>query len=472
MTDKSVNSLVQQALREKLYAAEQHISWVRLVIILFNSFIYVFLFEGDNRIPWLAWTIIIVGNLYSVCVLVFKPYKKFSILRSSYFSTISDTLLITFWVMATGFTGSPFYIISYVSIIAIAMRYSIKETFIASVIYLIGYSFVLYFEEGDVIHAYELATRLGYIPIAALLGIYFSGELEDQINDKAKAKKAESDLKSANESLELRVKTRTAELEERNSDITSSIKYAHHIQNAILPTLKEVTENFTDAFVLYLPKDIVSGDFYWYHNDPKRNTCFVAAVDCTGHGVPGALMSIMGADLLNQYVREGNINEPSEVLEQLDQSIGRTLKQKSLSSLANDGMEMSLCKFITEEGEKKLIFSGAGRPLYVISKGKITSYSGSKNSIGGNRYEDEKVFTQSEILLKSGDCVYLFSDGYLDQFGGPENKKFLKKRFQELLLSNYYMSMEQQKKMLHLELIKWQGTNKQVDDILVMGIRV
>ncbi len=190
MTDKSVNSLVQQALREKLYAAEQHISWVRLVIILFNSFIYVFLFEGDNRIPWLAWTIIIVGNLYSVCVLVFKPYKKFSILRSSYFSTISDTLLITFWVMATGFTGSPFYIISYVSIIAIAMRYSIKETFIASVIYLIGYSFVLYFEEGDVIHAYELATRLGYIPIAALLGIYFSGELEDQINDKAKAKKA------------------------------------------------------------------------------------------------------------------------------------------------------------------------------------------------------------------------------------------------------------------------------------------
>lgn len=470
--DKTVNRHLDDALQEKLYAAEEHISWVRFVIILFNSFVYIFLFEGDNHIPWLAWSIIVLANIYSVFVVAFKPYKKYPLLLSSYFSTTSDTLLITFWVMATGFAGSPFYVIMYISIIAIAMRFSIKETVVATLAYISGYIVVMLFEEGDVIPFYDIAARLGYIPIAALLGIYFSRELVDQIDDKAKTKEAQAELKIVNDNLELRVKERTAELEEKNADITSSIKYAHHIQNAILPSLKEIKDNFSDAYILYLPKDIISGDFYWFHHDHNKNTCFVAAVDCTGHGVPGALMSIMGADMLNQYVREGRMTEPSGILYQLDQSVSRTLKQKSLSTLVNDGMEMALCKFSCEGGEMKLIFSGAGRPLYIIRDGKVNTYKGSKKAIGGNRYDEEKLFQQTEIPIRKGDLIYLFSDGYLDQFGGPENKKYLKKRFQELLLTNAHLPLEEQKKELHLELIKWQGTNKQVDDILVMGLKV
>jgi len=269
--------------------------------------------------------------------------------------------------------------------------------------------------------------------------------------------------------LEQKVAERTAELAQKNKDITSSIQYAKRIQDAILPTKEQIHKHFPDSFVLFKPKDIVSGDFYWFGEKMGRK--IAACVDCTGHGVPGAFMSMIGTNLLNQIILENGITEPAAILSALNQGVRTALKQGIQSEIeTTDGMDIALCSI--DMNAKEVQFSSALRHLIIISNGKIEKVDGNKFPIGGAQLDTERIFTNHLKFLKKGDILYMFSDGYADQFGGEKGKKFMIKRLHTLLLSIYLFSMPEQKTLLEKELENWKGNHSQVDDVLVIGIRV
>src|ERR1051325_9748673 len=260
------------------------------------------------------------------------------------------------------------------------------------------------------------------------------------------------------------VRKQKEEIEEKNKDITASITYAQRIQRAILPPAAQTNELLGEHFILYKPKDIVSGDFYWVEQSGDQ-TLF-AAVDCTGHGVPGAFMSIVGHNILTQAVFEKKINSPSLILDQLNEEVTRTLRQRSNAEV-KDGMDIALCSI--DRKKNKLHFSGANIPLYLIRNGELREIKGDKFPIGGIELGNKNNFTQHELGLEKGDSIYIFSDGYADQFGGPKGKKFKYKQLQELLLSMQQESMEKQSAILDKTINEWKGNLEQVDDILIIG---
>jgi len=258
------------------------------------------------------------------------------------------------------------------------------------------------------------------------------------------------------------------EIELKNKDITDSINYSKRIQDASLSPKELKYKLFPDAFVLFKPKDIVCGDFYWYAE--KNGKKLIAACDCTGHGVPGALMSMLGNNILNQLVNEKGITFPEEILNQLHHEVHKALKQEELH-LNQDGMDIALLTF---NSETEIEYSGAQRPLWIIKNEDSTllEIKADKFSIGGNQSGIEKKFVKHTISLSKGDCIYIFSDGFADQFGGSEGKRFMSKRFKDLLLANYTRPMPEQENELFKTLKNWKGNQEQVDDILVIGIRV
>jgi ligand-binding sensor domain-containing protein/serine phosphatase RsbU (regulator of sigma subunit) len=274
-------------------------------------------------------------------------------------------------------------------------------------------------------------------------------------------------IKRENKILEAKVEERTRELAEKNRDITSSIQYAQRIQEAILPPLKQIFTHFPDAFILYRPKDIVSGDFYWFGE--KNGKKIIAAVDCTGHGVPGAFMSMIGHNLLNQIIIEKGITEPATILNELHRGVQSALKQGSNVVDTSDGMDVSICSIDLQK--KELQFAGAYRPLFVFNFNDFEKIDGNKFPIGGSHLDHERTFTNHTRFVNKGDTIYMFSDGYADQFGGDNGKKFMVKRFNQLLLSIQDKPMAEQKEILHNTLESWRGNYQQVDDILVIGIR-
>lgn len=227
-----------------------------------------------------------------------------------------------------------------------------------------------------------------------------------------------------------------------------------------------VSKILPEHFILYLPKDIVSGDFYWVSQHESK--IFVAAIDCTGHGVPGALLSIVGHNAINQTVIESGIIQPSKILSSMDDIIRKILNQDNGTDI-KDGMDMSLCTYDKITGI--LEYSGANNPLYIISDKKLSVIKASKLTVGSFHEQNNSPENHS-IQLKKGDCFYIFSDGLADQFGGTKNKKYMTGNLQQLLLSLNDYSMEVQKKMICEEFKKWQGNNEQVDDVLLIGIRV
>lgn len=280
-------------------------------------------------------------------------------------------------------------------------------------------------------------------------------------------------LSEQKEILEVQVKERTAEIveqkkviEEKNKDITDSIHYAKKIQDAMLPTGEFVSQLFPNAFILFRPKDIVSGDFYWVAEQGGYK--YIAAVDCTGHGVPGALMSMTGNNFLNQLVLERNVASPSEILAGLDDAVRKSLRQDRAETESKDGMDIALCRFNADL--TRLNYSGANRPLWVVRNKQLMEYKATKQSIGGS--EINSTFTEHELELQSGDCIYIFSDGYADQFGGPEGKKFMTKNMKELLVGVTDQSPAEQKRTIEEAITGWMGSLTQVDDILVIGIQV
>jgi len=256
------------------------------------------------------------------------------------------------------------------------------------------------------------------------------------------------------------------EIEMKNQEITDSIHYASRIQNAILPPDDYAQKILTDKFILYLPRDIVSGDFYWLHElDSKVIT---VASDCTGHGVPGAFMSMLGVAFLNEIVSKGNMIQAHEILNQLRAHVIKSLHQTGAEGESKDGMDIALCVYDLEN--MKLEFAGANNPLYLIRDNELIIYKGDKMPIG--IHIADQSFALNEIDLKKGDIMYTFSDGYADQFGGPRGKKFMSKKMKELLLEIHKLDMDVQKKILKDSLYNWMKDHEQVDDVIVMGVRV
>ncbi|HXC04135.1 MAG TPA: SpoIIE family protein phosphatase, partial [Bacteroidia bacterium] len=256
-------------------------------------------------------------------------------------------------------------------------------------------------------------------------------------------------------------------VEEKNKDITDSITYARRIQQAKLPRLEDISDALPDSFVLFNPRDIVSGDFYFFHRNENR-IC-IAAADCTGHGVPGAFMSMIGMDKLEIAVQQQQ--DGSGILSRLNKEIKNSLRQTDRTDSTRDGMDIALCLIDPVNGN--LIYTGANRPLWIIRKGasEIEEWKATKKAIGGLT-PDDAIFDQHEIAWNSGDTLYLFSDGYADLFGGPSNKKITTRKFKEMLLENQHLNMEEQKRYLNDFAETWKGEAEQVDDILVIGIRL
>ena len=221
-----------------------------------------------------------------------------------------------------------------------------------------------------------------------------------------------------------------------------------------------------DSFILYKPKDIVSGDFYWV--EEKNDKVYFAAVDCTGHGVPGAFMSIVGYNALNEALRTSE--DPGSILDGLNRGISKTLHNNALGSTTKDGMDLALCCY--DKKTKKLQYAGAYNPLYLIRDGEVNQIKADKFAIGGYFEDPSKKYINHTIQLEKEDYVYIFSDGYADQFGGPKGKKFMYKRFRDHLLALQGKEMEDQKTYLDTTLEDWKGPLEQIDDILVVGIHI
>jgi PAS domain S-box-containing protein len=277
------------------------------------------------------------------------------------------------------------------------------------------------------------------------------------------------------DNMEGEIKLRTKEIEnqkilveEKNLKITDSINYALRIQQAILPSQQMISSILPDSFVFFKPKDIVSGDFYWAHPLDEHQILF-AAVDCTGHGVPGAFMSIMGYNLLEQIVKEQKIHEPALILDELSRSVVRALKQTGQVGSIKEGMDIALCKINYLNNE--LEYAGAHNPLTLIRNKTIMEIKANRKSIGISS-ASAIAFTNHKIKLEKGDCIYIFSDGYADQKGGLNNQKFFYQPFRELLLGIHGQSMNEQEQTLQNVIVEWKGSREQIDDILVIGVRV
>ena len=253
----------------------------------------------------------------------------------------------------------------------------------------------------------------------------------------------------------------------QNQEIKDSIQYAKRIQTATLP--KSIIDNsiVAEHFILFKPRDIVSGDFYWYHD--FDDYLVIAAVDCTGHGVPGAFMSMIGITFLNEIVIEKKILDAGKILDKMRQSVINALGQQKDLKGASDGMDMALC--IIEKNSRAIQFAGAFNPMICIRNGELAEFKADRMPVGIHGKMKEHFSTHTSKMEK-GDAIYLFSDGYADQFGGTKSRKFLNKNFRNLLLEINDLPMKEQKDVLSETLENWQGTIPQVDDILVIGLKV
>jgi len=248
-------------------------------------------------------------------------------------------------------------------------------------------------------------------------------------------------------------------------DLQSSIDYAQRLQETILPNDASIKRMFPDSFVFFRPKATVSGDFYWFKELGGKKV--FAAADCTGHGVPGAFMSLVGHNVLNTVTKV--FTKPSQILNNANRLAVDVLRPIDGETYMRDGMDIALCTI--DQRAMTLEFSGAHNPVYIIRNGELITVESDPFSIG-SYINNEREFTNHNVNLKEGDCLYIFSDGYADQFGGPKGKKFMRKRFRELLMEISHLPMPEQKWRLMDTLDRWQGNQEQVDDILVIGIRI
>lgn len=265
------------------------------------------------------------------------------------------------------------------------------------------------------------------------------------------------------------VEKQKEELILKNKNITDSINYAKRLQEAIMPSATQFKKLLPDSFLLYMPKDIVSGDFYWVNE--TKNKIFVAVVDCTGHGVPGAFMSIIGIELLRNITNLQGVNDSAEILNRLNTGVIQTFSKEVIEdgALVKDGMDVAFC--VIDKENNILQYSGAFSNLYLVRDSKIIEVKGDRYSVGMGNKAEQQLFSSNYIPIHPDDMIYIFTDGYVDQFGGPDNKKYKFRRFRHLLLNVHKYPIETQRQFIKDSIMEWKGDNEQVDDILIIGIK-
>jgi len=320
-------------------------------------------------------------------------------------------------------------------------------------------------ERADVVGNNEIATLSKKFNVMI-------GQLEELYNDlDKKVKERTAEVVAQKEEIESQrdaIGLQRDQLAEQQKHIMDSIHYAKRLQNAILPRDSFVKELFPESFILYYPKDIVSGDFYWFFEKGSRR--YFSAIDCTGHGVPGALVSMVGNNWLDYAVKDLQRERPADILMALNQGVTSTFKERNEENAVKDGMDLALCCIDYET--MKLEYSGAYNPLVMVRDGELIQIKADRFPIGAFSSRGGKDFTNHEIDIQKGDMIYVFSDGYADQFGGPNGRKFLFKNFKKLLIETYSRSIEKQYEHLENTLFDWMASESQLDDILVIGIKV
>ncbi|MBI1288629.1 MAG: PAS domain S-box protein [Flavobacteriales bacterium] len=286
------------------------------------------------------------------------------------------------------------------------------------------------------------------------------------IQDVTDVKRAQYELKRTLGELEQRVDERTASLAQKNQEITDSIRYAERLVRSVQPDERLFERHFQEHFIFNRPLNIIGGDFYWLHKSRKQ--IMLACADCTGHGVPGAFMSLLGSDLLNHIVVNQEWRHPSLVLELLDTELENRFKNGT--ELVNDGMDVAFCTIDTKEN--RLQFSGAMNPVVIVGKQGVRVLKGSRYSLGAYISSASKSFETHEVEFEKGDMLYLFSDGFQDQFGGPNDKRFMVKQLKELFEQIHQLPTEEQLDAVTRSFESWKGDNEQIDDVLVMGVRL
>jgi serine phosphatase RsbU (regulator of sigma subunit) len=306
---------------------------------------------------------------------------------------------------------------------------------------------------------YTIAGAIGFVLMVIIALVLFRGYRAKQKNNEALELKNKiiTDQK-------LEVEDQKALVEEKNKAVLDSINYAQRLQLAILPSDKSWNEVFPESFIFYLPKDIVAGDFYWMAH--SHDLVLFAAADCTGHGVPGALVSVVCSNALNRAVKEFDLTDPGKILDKVTELVLETFANSEKE--VSDGMDISLC--VLDRKTNSLKWSGANNPAWFLSQGIMNTVPANKQPVG--KSDDPVPFTTHHIQLSKGDTIYLFTDGFADQFGGPRGKKFKYKPFQEHLFANSSKSMKEQKESLQQTFDDWKGNLEQVDDVCVIGIRI
>lgn len=271
-----------------------------------------------------------------------------------------------------------------------------------------------------------------------------------------------SEMKSAYKEIEIQ----RSELQIRNNDLTDSLNYACRIQAALLPSEHHIRRIFPDYFIYYRPKHIVSGDFYWFSE--RDDKYFIAAADCTGHGVPGALMSMIGLELIHKIINDMKVDDSDQVLLTMNRELESAFfKEESGKPLIKDGIEMSIC--IIDKKTRLMEFSGAFLPVYIVRDDKLIEIKGDKKNVVQSFAMVS--FNRSTFTLQDGDLLYLFSDGYADQFGGPENKKFMYRRLRHILLTISKYPLPDQQRILDETIESWMEGHDQIDDMMILGVK-
>jgi PAS domain S-box-containing protein len=355
----------------------------------------------------------------------------------------------------TGFTTEEFLSQSYMDLVKDEHRQQVEQFYQTQ---FTRRQEVSYFE-------FEITKKNGEdIWIGQNVKAIFKGDERNWIEGYLVVARDITDRKHKEEKIHLQNKL----LEEQNRAIKQSIRYAKRIQDSILPNENELSELFPQSFVHYQPKDIVSGDFYWISK--REDNLFVAVADCTGHGVPAAFMSIIGSNQLNNAINRKRLENPVDILNDVSKGFQRVLKRPMDDMEIQDGMDIALCCYNTKS--KTLRFAGAFNDLYLIRNKELTKYKGTRISVGVDEkiYKMEK-FQQHEFKVKKNDMIYMFSDGYADQFGGQEGRKLGYERFRNILKSVHDEPMLAQKKLLEETMTEWRISEEQIDDICVLGIR-
>ena len=311
-------------------------------------------------------------------------------------------------------------------------------------------------------------TILGFM-LGGFVLLVLSYSFWQKQRDNKKLKLQQEEIQEKNEELNTNqevLQLTNRELEQKNLNITSSITYAQRIQEAMLPNTFTIREHLPNSFILFQPRDIVSGDFFWFAERDER--IYIAAVDCTGHGVPGAFMSMIGTQLLNDLVNKNKLTQSNELLDALHDEVIQALKQDQTQN--NDGMDMALC--VIDKATHQVQFSGAKNPLVYIQNNEVEVIKGCRYPIGGVQISRRQPYQAHTVTVDAHTTFYIYSDGFQDQYGGPKDRKFMTRNFRELLHKVHHLPLAQQQKELEKALDEWRGQRSQVDDILVIGFHL